>query len=197
MAVIPNVVQQTDRGERAWDIYSRLLSQRIVFLGSAIDDQVANLVVAQLVHLESESSDRDIALYVNSPGGDMSGMMAIYDTMQHLRCDVSTICIGLAASAAAVILGAGAEGKRTALPHARVMIHQPHVTGQMQGQASDIAIHAEEVTRLRSQMNEILARHTGHSVEKITADTERDRWLPAYEAVEYGLIDRVLEHQPA
>jgi len=192
MAVIPTVVQQTDRGERSWDIYSRLLFQRIVFLGSAIDDQVANLVVAQMIHLESENPERDIALYVNSPGGDMSGMMAIYDTMQHLRCDVSTICIGLAASAAAVILAAGTEGKRTALAHSRVMIHQPHVMGQMQGQASDIAIHAEEVNRMRSQMNEILAHHTGHPIAKITEDTERDRWLPATEAVEYGLVDRIL-----
>ncbi|HDH03851.1 MAG TPA: ATP-dependent Clp protease proteolytic subunit [Actinobacteria bacterium] len=192
MAVIPTVIERTSRGERAWDIYSRLLSQRIVFLGSAIDDQVANLVVAQLVHLEAEDPEKDVAIYVNSPGGDMSGMMAIYDTMQHLRCEVSTICIGLAASAAAVVLAAGAEGKRTALPHARVMIHQPSVMGQMQGQATDIAIHAEEVNRMRNQMNEILAKHSGHSVQEIASDTERDRWLPAAEAVEYGLIDRVL-----
>lgn len=195
MAVIPTVVEQTNRGERAWDIYSRLLSQRIIFLGSALDDQVANLVVAQLVHLESEDPDKDIALYINSPGGDMSGMMAIYDTMQHLACDVSTICIGLAASAAAVLLAAGSPGKRQALPHSRVMIHQPHVMGQMQGQASDIAIHAKEVNRLRTQMTEILAAHTGQSIETITADTERDRWMPAEEAVEYGLVDKVLEHR--
>lgn len=193
MTYVPNVVETTTRGERAWDIYSRLLSQRIVFLGQAIDDQTANLIVAQMIHLQAEDPDRDISLYINSPGGDVYGLMAIYDTMQHLECDVSTTCIGLAASAAAVLLAAGTPGKRFALPHARVLIHQPHVTGSIQGQASDIAIHAQEVVGLRATMNEVLAAHTGQSMETIATDTDRDRWMSAPEAVEYGILDELLK----
>lgn len=192
MALIPTVVESTSRGDRAFDIYSRLLAQRIVFLGSVIDDTVANLVVAQLIHLESEDPDKDIAVYVNSPGGDITGLMAIYDTMQHLACEVATTCIGMAASAAAVVLAAGTPGKRSALPHSRVMIHQPHVSGQIQGQASDIAIHAAEVVRLRSAVNEILALHCGRRLEEVEADTDRDKWMTAADARRYGLVDRVL-----
>jgi len=189
--LIPNVVEQTSRGERVFDIYSRLLGHRVVFLGRPIDDDVANLVVAQLLHLESEDPDKPISLYINSPGGSVDGMFAIYDTMQHVRPPVETTCIGMAASAAAVVLAGGAAGSRSILPHGRVMIHQPHVGG-LGGQATDIEIHAAEVLRQREMANQILADHTGQDIEKIRADTERDRWMTAEQAVEYGLVDRIL-----
>ncbi len=191
--LVPTVIEDTPRGERAVDLYSRLLGSRVVFLGSEIDDQVANLVVAQLLHLEADDPEKDINLYVNSPGGEMSAMMAIYDAMQHVRPDVATTCVGLAASAGAVILAGGAPGKRAALPHSRVLIHQPVITGQLQGQASDIEIHAREVIRMKQQMLDILAMHTGQSREQIELDTDRDRWMTAEEAVGYGLVDRVLD----
>ena len=168
-----------------------------MFLGSEIDDQVANLVVAQLLHLEADDPEKDIHLYVNSPGGEMSAMMAIYDATQHVRPDVATTCVGLAASAGAVILAGGASGKRAALPHSRVLIHQPVITGQLQGQASDIEIHAREVIRMKQQMLDILAMHTGQSREQIELDTDRDRWMTAEEAVGYGLVDRVLDRSIA
>jgi ATP-dependent Clp protease protease subunit len=189
--LIPNVVEQTSRGERVFDIYSRLLGHRVVFLGRPIDDDVANLVVAQLLHLESEDPDKPISLYINSPGGSVDGMFAIYDTMQHVRPPVETTCIGMAASAAAVVLAGGAAGSRSILPHGRVMIHQPHVGG-LGGQATDIEIHAAEILRQREMANQILADHTGQDIEKIRADTERDRWMTAEQAVEYGLVDRIL-----
>lgn len=190
--LVPTVIEQTSRGERAYDIFSRLLGHRVVFLGRAIDSDVANLVVAQLIHLESEDAEKDISLYINSPGGEMSSMMAIYDTMQHVRPEIVTTCIGIAASAAAVILAAGAAGKRFALPHARVLIHQPHLTGGLEGQASDIEIHAREIVRQKQEMQDILARHTGQSVEDVARDTDRDRWLTAGQAVEYGLVDAIM-----
>jgi len=190
--LIPTVVEQTSRGERAYDIYSRLLSHRIVFLGREIDPEVAGLIVAQLIHLESEDPEKEVALYINSPGGEMSSMMAIYDTMQHVRPDVTTTCIGLAASAAALILSAGAPGRRFVLPHARVLIHQPLVTGGIGGQATDIEIHAREIVRQKQEMIDILAHHTGQTVETIAKDTDRDRWLTADQAVEYGLADVVM-----
>jgi ATP-dependent Clp protease protease subunit len=176
-------------------VCSRLLSQRIVFLGQPIDDQLADLVVAQMIHLYAEDPDKDIALYINSPGGDVTGMMAIYDTMEHLGCDVSTTCVGLAASAAAVLLAAGHRGKRFALPHARILIHPPLVTGSIQGQASDIAIHAihaAEIMSLRATMNDVMALHTGQTPEQIVADTDRDNWMSAAEALEYGILDMLL-----
>ncbi len=190
--MIPTVVEQTSRGERAYDIFSRLLGHRVIFLGRPIDPDVANLIVAQLIHLESEEPEKDVALYINSPGGEMSSLMAIYDTMQHIKPEVSTICIGMAASAAAVILASGAPGKRYVLPHARVLIHQPHLTGGLEGQASDIEIHAREIVRQKEEMNRILAAHTGQSVDVVTADTDRDRWLTSDQAVEYGLVDAVM-----
>ncbi len=190
--LIPTVIEQTSRGERAYDIYSRLLSHRIVFLGREIDPEVAGLIVAQLIHLESEDPEKDIALYINSPGGEMSSMMAIYDTMQHVRPNVTTTCIGLAASAAALILSAGAPGHRFVLPHARVLIHQPLITGGIGGQATDIEIQAKEIVRQKQEMIEILARHTGQTGETIAKDTDRDRWLTAEQAVEYGLADVVM-----
>jgi ATP-dependent Clp protease, protease subunit len=193
--LVPTVIEDTPRGERAVDLYSRLLGSRVVFLGSPIDDQVANLVVAQLLHLEAEDPDKDINLYVNSPGGEMSAMMAIYDAMQHVRPDVATTCVGLAASAGAVILAGGAPGTRSALPHSRVLIHQPVITGQVQGQASDIEIHAREVIRMKQMMLDILAGHTGQPREQIELDTDRDRWMTAEEAVGYGLVDRVLDRR--
>jgi ATP-dependent Clp protease, protease subunit len=189
---IPNVIEETGRGERSTDIFSRLLGRRVVFLGSAIDDSVANLVVAELIHLDADDSTRPIRLYINSPGGEMSSMLAIYDTMQHVGSPVETVCIGMAASAAAVILAGGEKGRRGALPHARVMIHQPHVQQLMQGQAADIAIHAAEVGRMRRQMSELLAKDTGKSLEALMADTERDHWLPAEEALAYGIIDAIV-----
>jgi len=196
VSYVPNVVETTTRGERAWDIYSRLLGQRIVFLGQPLDDQIANLIIAQMIHLQADDPDKDIALYINSPGGDVTGMMAIYDTMQHLACDVSTTCIGLAASAAAVLLASGAPGKRFALPHSRILIHQPHISGSIQGQASDIAIHAQEIMKMRATMNEVLAAHTGQSIERIANDTDRDHWMGADEARDYGILDELLLTRP-
>lgn len=190
--VIPTVIEQSSTGDRAFDLYSRLLNQRIVFLGQMIDANVANLIVAQMIHLESDYPDKDIHLYINSPGGDMNGMMAIYDTMQHVQADVSTTCVGLAASAASVILAGGAAGKRRILPNSRVLIHQPLMSG-LEGQASDIAIHAKEIIRLKQRTNEILSRHTGRSVERIAEDTDRDRWLTSDEALAYGLVDEVID----
>ncbi len=189
--LVPMVVEQTARGERAYDIYSRLLKDRIVFVIGGIDDHVANLVVAQLLFLESENADKDIHLYINSPGGIVSAGLAVYDTMQFIKCDVSTICVGQAASMGALLLTGGAKGKRFCLPHSRVMIHQP--SGGFQGQASDIDIHAREVLKLREQLNEILAKHTGQTLERIARDSDRDNFMDAEMAVEYGLIDAVLE----
>lgn len=189
--LIPTVVENTPRGERAYDIYSRLLKDRIVFLGTPIDDGVANIIMAQLLHLEGEDPDKDISLYINSPGGSTTALMAIYDTMQYIKPDVSTLCMGLAASAAAVIVAAGTKGKRFALPHSRIMIHQPHISG-LGGQATDIEIHAREILKTREDINVILAEHTGKPLEVVQADTERDFWLDAKEAVEYGVIDSVL-----
>ena len=188
--VIPTVFEQTSRGERYFDIYSRLLKDRIIFLGTPIDDTIANLVMAQLLHLESEDPDKDIFLYINSPGGSITSLFAIYDTMQYIRPEVNTVCMGMAASAAAVILAGGAPGKRYALPHARVMLHQPH--GGAQGQASDIEIQARLIVQMREQLNQILADHTGQDYEKIAVDTERDYWMLADAAKEYGVIDGVL-----
>lgn len=187
MSLIPMVVEQTGRGERAYDIYSRLLKDRIIFLGGAIEDHMANLITAQMLFLESEDPDKDIFLYINSPGGVVTAGMAIYDTMQYLKAPVSTICIGQAASMGALLLAAGAPGKRFALPHARIMIHQP--LGGFQGQASDIKIHAEEILKLRDSLNDILARHTGQSLERIAADTERDFFMDSEAAKKYGIID--------
>ena len=184
------VVEQTSRGERAFDIYSRLLNERIVFLGTPVDDQIANLIIAQLLHLESEDPDKDIFLYINSPGGSITSLFAIYDTMQYIKPDVNTVCMGMAASAAAVILAGGAVGKRYALPHARVMLHQPH--GGAQGQAVDIEIQAKEILRYRKLLDELIAQHTGQPVEKITKDTDRDFILTPDEAKDYGIIDEVL-----
>ncbi|HEY4606815.1 MAG TPA: ATP-dependent Clp protease proteolytic subunit [Acidimicrobiia bacterium] len=188
--VIPTVFEQTSRGERYFDIYSRLLKDRIIFLGTPIDDTIANLIMAQLLHLESEDPDKDIFLYINSPGGSITSLFAIYDTMQYIKPDVNTVCMGMAASAAAVILAGGAEGKRYALPHARVMLHQPH--GGAQGQASDIEIQAKLIVQMREQLNQILADHTGQNLEKISLDTERDYWMLADAAKEYGVIDGIL-----
>ena len=189
--LVPTVVEQTPRGERAFDIYSRLLKERIVFLGTPIDDTIANLIMAQLLHLEGEDPDKDIAMYINSPGGSTYALMAIYDTMQFIKPDMATYCMGLSASAAAVLLAAGAKGKRFALPHSRVLLHQPHISG-LGGQASDIEIHAREILKTREEINELLASHTGQKIERITADTERDYWLSATEALEYGVVDEVL-----
>lgn len=188
---LPIVVEQSGRGERSYDIYSRLLKDRIIFLGTAIDDTVANLVVAQLLFLESEDPDKDISIYINSPGGSVTAGLAIYDTMQYIKPDVSTICIGMAASMGAVLLTAGAEGKRIALPNSRIMIHQP--MGGMQGQASDIEIHAKEILKTRAKLNEILAKHTGRPLEKIEADTDRDFYMSAEEAQQYGIVDKIIE----
>jgi ATP-dependent Clp protease protease subunit len=189
--LVPTVVENTPRGERAFDIYSRLLKDRIVFLGTPIDDGVANIIMAQLLHLEGEDPDKDINLYINSPGGSTTALMAIYDTMQYIKPDVSTLCMGLAASAAAVLLAAGAEGKRFALPHSRIMIHQPHISG-LGGQATDIEIHAREILKTREDINVILAEHTKKPLDVVQTDTERDFWLGAEEAIEYGVIDSVL-----
>ncbi len=189
--LVPTVVENTPRGERAFDIYSRLLKDRIVFLGTPIDDGVANIIMAQLLHLEGEDPDKDINLYINSPGGSTTALMAIYDTMQYIKPDVSTLCMGLAASAAAVLLAAGAEEKRFALPHSRIMIHQPHISG-LGGQATDIEIHAREILKTREDINVILADHTKKPLEVVQSDTERDFWLGAEEAIEYGVIDAVL-----
>ena len=189
--LIPMVVEQTGRGERSYDIYSRLLKERIIFLGTAIDDNVANLIIAQLLFLQSEDPDKDINLYINSPGGVVTAGLAIYDTMQFLSCDITTYCVGQAASMGAVLLAAGAAGKRFALPHSRIMIHQPW--GGFQGQATDIDIHAREILRLRERLNQVLAHHTGKDVATVTADTERDNFMDENEAVAYGIVDRVLK----
>jgi ATP-dependent Clp protease, protease subunit len=189
-ANIPFVIEQTHRGERSWDIYSRLLKDRIVFLGTPINDQVANVIVAQLLYLESDDADKDIRLYINSPGGVVTSGMAIYDTMQHVRPQIATYCIGQAASMAAVILAAGAPGKRVALPNARIMIHQP--LGGAQGQATDIEIQAREILRLRTKLNEILAMHCGRSMDDILRDTDRDKFMDAQMTKSYGLVDEVL-----
>jgi ATP-dependent Clp protease protease subunit len=191
--LVPTVVEQTSRGERGYDIYSRLLKDRIVFLGTPIDDAVGNLIMAQLLHLESEDPDKDINLYINSPGGDVSALLAIYDTMQYIKCDVSTIVMGLAASAAAVLLLAGAPGKRFALPNSRVLLHQPH--GGAQGQAVDIEIQAKEIMRLRSLLEQIISEHTGQPLEKVTKDTDRDFILTAQEAKDYGVVDDILSRR--
>ena len=188
--LVPIVIEQTNRGERSFDIYSRLLKERIVFLGTPIDDQVANLVMAQLLHLESEEPDKDINLYINSPGGDITSLFAVYDTMKFIGCDVSTIVMGQAASAAAVLLAAGAKGKRFALPHSRVLIHQPH--GGAQGQAVDIEIQAKEILRYRQLLDQILAEHTGQPLDKISHDTDRDFIMTSEQAKEYGIIDEVI-----
>jgi ATP-dependent Clp protease protease subunit len=190
-SLVPTVVEQTHRGERGWDLFSRLLKDRIVFLGAAIDDDVANVVIAQLLFLESEDPDKDVMMYVNSPGGEVSAGLAIYDTMQALRCPVATFCVGQAASMASLLLAAGARGKRSALPHARVMIHQP-LAGMPRAPASDVAIHAREILKARETLNAIYARHTGHSTDKIQRDTERDNFMSADDARTYGLIDNVL-----
>jgi len=188
--LVPMVIEQSSRGERAYDIYSRLLKERIIFIVGGIEDQMANLVVAQLLFLESENPDKDINLYINSPGGVVTAGMAIYDCMQFIRCDVATMCVGQAASMGALLLAAGAKGKRFCLPHSRMMIHQP--LGGYQGQASDIDIHAREILKTRGLLNEILAKHTGQKVDKIAVDTERDNFMGADQAREYGLIDQVL-----
>ena len=191
--LVPMVVEQSSRGERAYDIYSRLLKDRVVFVVGPIEDYMANLVVAQLLFLESENPDKDINLYINSPGGIVSAGLAIYDTMQFIRCGVSTMCVGQAASMGAVLLAAGTKGKRYALPHSRVMIHQP--LGGYQGQATDIDIHAREILKMRAQLNEILAAHTGQTVDRISDDTERDNFMDPRQALDYGLIDKVFEHR--
>ena len=193
--LVPVVVEQTSRGERAYDIYSRLLKERVVFLVGPIDDYVANVVVAQLLFLESENPDKDINLYINSPGCSVSAGLAIYDTMQFLKPDVSTMCIGQAASMGSLLLTAGAKGKRYALPHSRIMIHQPW-SGGIQGQASDIDIHAREIINTRAKLDEILAKHTGQPIEQISKDTDRDRFMSSEDARNYGLIDAVLEKRP-
>ncbi len=189
--LVPIVIEQTPRGERAYDIYSRLLKDRIVLLGFPIDDHIANLTVAQLLFLESEDPEKDIYLYINTPGGSVTAGMAIYDTMQYIKPDVVTICVGQAASMGAVLLAAGTKGKRYALPHSRIMIHQP--IGGIQGQATDIIIHAEEIKRIKKMLNEILSKHTGQPLDKIEKDVERDYFMSAKEAQEYGIVDKVIE----
>ncbi|HWI60593.1 MAG TPA: ATP-dependent Clp protease proteolytic subunit [Symbiobacteriaceae bacterium] len=192
MSLVPYVIEQTNRGERSYDIYSRLLKDRIILLGTAIDDQVANVLIAQFLFLESDDPDKEINLYINSPGGSVSSGMGIYDTMQHIKPKVNTLCVGMAASMGALLLAAG-TGQRIALPNSRVMIHQPHIHGDgIGGQVTDIEIHARELIRTKERMAEILAKHTGQPLEKIKEDTERDRWLSATEAKEYGLVDQVL-----
>jgi ATP-dependent Clp protease, protease subunit len=195
MPLIPMVVEQTNRGERSYDIYSRLLKDGVIFLGSPIDDMVANLVIAQMLFLESEDPDRDIHLYINSPGGYISAGLAIYDTMQYIRPDVSTICIGQASSMAAILLAAGEKGKRFALPHARILLHQP--MGGFSGQAADIDIHAREILKTKERLNGIVAKHTGQSIEKVQEDIDRDFYMTAAEGKEYGIIDQVIESRTA
>jgi ATP-dependent Clp protease, protease subunit len=197
MAMIPypTVIEQTHRGERAYDLYSRLLKDRIVFLGTPVDDDVANIIVAQMLFLESEDPDKDINLYINSPGGSVTSGLAIYDTMQYVKCHVSTICMGQAASMGALLLTAGAKGKRYSLPHSRIMIHQP--SGGFGGQASDIELHAKEILRLKAKLNEIMQKHTGQPLDRIEKDTDRDYFMGAGEAKEYGLIDEVVLKKPA
>ncbi|MBE0504916.1 MAG: ATP-dependent Clp endopeptidase proteolytic subunit ClpP [Desulfuromonadales bacterium] len=194
MATIPFVVEQTGRGERSYDIYSRLLKDRIIFLGGEIDDHLANLIIAQLLFLDSEDPEKDIFLYINSPGGVVTGGLAIYDTMQYLKAPVSTICVGQAASMGAVLLAAGAAGKRFTLPNSRIMIHQP--LGGFRGQASDIHIHAQEILRMRDILNGIIAHHTGQPIEKIAADTERDFFMSGDEACKYGIVDSIVTRKP-
>ncbi|MGN0766182.1 MAG: ATP-dependent Clp endopeptidase proteolytic subunit ClpP [Christensenellales bacterium] len=190
MPLVPTVIEQTNKGERAYDIYSRLLKDRIVFLGDEVNDVTANLVIAQMLFLEAEDPDKDIYFYINSPGGSVSAGMAIYDTMQYLKCEVSTICVGIAASMGAFLLAAGAKGKRRALENSEVMIHQP--SGGMQGQATDMLIHAEHIVRTKRKLNTILAARTGQPLEKVENDTERDNFLTAQEALEYGIIDEII-----
>ena len=189
--LVPTVVEQTNRGERAFDLYSRLLKENIIFLGTPIDDMVANLICAQLLHLESEDPDKDINLYINSPGGDINSLFAIYDTMQYIKPDITTICFGQAASAAAVLLAAGTKGKRLALPHARILIHQPYAGAY--GDASDIELVASEVARLKKSLEEVISMHTGQPIERITTDTDRDFVMTAVQAQQYGIIDEVIE----
>ncbi len=193
MALVPMVVEQTDRGERSYDIYSRLLNDRIVFLCDEVNDVTASLVVAQLLFLEAQDSEKDIFLYINSPGGSVTAGLAIYDTMNYIKCDVSTICVGMAASMGAFLLSSGAKGKRLALPNSEIMIHQP--LGGMQGQATDIKIHAERLSRMKDNLNRILSKNTGKDLATIEADTERDKFFTASEAMEYGLIDKVIENR--
>lgn len=196
MALIPYVVEQTGRGERSYDIFSRLLNDRIVMLSEPIDDAVASVIVAQLLYLESQDPEKDIDLYINSPGGSITAGMAIYDTMQYIKCDVNTICIGMAASMGAFLLSSGAKGKRFALPNAEIMIHQPLIGGGgLSGQCTDIKIHSDHLVRTRDKMNRILAENTGKSIEQVAADTERDNYLTSDEALEYGLVDKVIEHR--
>lgn len=190
MNLVPYVIEQTNRGERSYDIFSRLLKDRIIFLGDEIDDSTANLVVAQMLFLEMEDPDKDIMLYINSPGGSITAGMAIYDTMRYLKCEVSTVCVGMAASMAAFLLAAGAKGKRKALPHAEVMIHQP--LGGARGQATDIQIHAEQILRVKKMMNELLAQNTGKPLKTIEKDVERDHFLTAEQALDYGIIDEII-----
>lgn len=191
MALVPTVIEQTNRGERAYDIYSRLLTDRIIFLADEVNDVTASLVVAQLLFLEAQDPDKDISLYINSPGGSVTAGLAIYDTMNYIKCDVSTICIGMAASMGAFLLSSGAKGKRIALPNSEIMIHQP--SGGAQGQATDISIHANHILRTKKRLNHILAERTGQSLEIIERDTERDNFMTAQEALEYGLVDKVIE----
>ncbi|HBG81305.1 TPA: ATP-dependent Clp endopeptidase proteolytic subunit ClpP [candidate division CPR2 bacterium] len=190
--LVPTVVEKTSIGERAYDIYSRLLKDRIVFLGTPIDDNVANLIIAQLLFLESEDPEKDIFLYINSPGGSVYSGMAIYDTINYLKCDVNTICVGLAASMGAFLLAAGTKGKRYSLPNSKMLIHQVHIPGGIGGQATDIEIHAKEILKVKEQMNRILSEHTGQSIDKVSKDTERDFYMNAEEAKKYGLIDEVI-----
>jgi len=191
--IIPTVIEQTHRGERGWDIFSRLLKDRIVFLGTGVDDQIANIIIAQLLFLESEDPDKDIMLYINSPGGMVTAGMAIYDTMQYVRPDVATFCMGQAASMGAFLLAAGAKGKRYSLPHSRILIHQP--LGGFSGQATDVDIHAREILRTRDNLNQLLVQHTGQSIERIKNDTERDYFMSPAEAKEYGIVDEVIAHK--
>ncbi len=193
MPLVPMVVEQTSRGERAFDIYSRLLNERIIFLGSQVDDQIANLIVAQLIHLESEDPDKDISIYINSPGGSVYAGMAIYDTMQFIKPDVQTICVGIAMSMGALLLAGGAPGKRMSLPNSKILIHQ--VSAGFQGQATDIEIHAREIIEMRTRLDLVYAKHTGQPIEKISHDTERDYFMSAEEAKEYGIIDAVIAHR--
>jgi ATP-dependent Clp protease protease subunit len=194
--LVPIVIEQTSRGERAYDIYSRLLKERIVFIGGPIEDEVANLIMAQLLFLEGENPDKDIYLYINSPGGSITAGLAIYDTMQYIKADISTICIGQAASMGAILLAAGTKGKRFALPHTRIMIHQPAIYGGLQGPATDIDIQTRELLRLKRIVNEILAKHTSQPLEKVERDTERDFFMSSQEAKEYGIIDEIIEKRP-
>lgn len=190
---IPYVVEQTSRGERSYDIFSRLLNDRIIMLSDQVNDATASLVVAQLLYLESQDPEKDISLYINSPGGSITSGMAIYDTMQYIKCDVSTICIGMAASMGAFLLAAGTKGKRFALPNSEIMIHQPLISGGLSGQCTDIKIHSDHLVRIRQRMNEMLAANTGKSLEQVQLDTERDNYMTAQEAMEYGIIDKVIE----